>query len=140
MFQKLGVPDDLGPVVLLHDEGPEGAVLAGSFGPDGALNIPTLAEDVLHDASVPNLKAVGAGASLLEGNLSLLVPSVGDEFVMVHKSLEGVWQEGPGGTSEKAFCCSADISSLWVVVNVEGEFVHDFLCYFFNTISFQAIF
>ena len=84
-------PENLGPVVLLHDEGPEGAVLAGSFGPDGALNIPTLAEDVLHDASVPNLKAVGAGASLLEGNLSLFVPSVGDEFVMVHKSLEGVW-------------------------------------------------
>ena len=44
MFQKLGVPENLGPVVLLHDEGPEGAV-----------------------------------------------PSVGDEFVMVHKSLEGVF-------------------------------------------------
>ena len=70
MFQELRVPENLGPVVLLHDEGPEGAVL---------------------DASVPNLKAVGAGASLLEGNLSLLVPSVGDEFVMVHKSLEGVF-------------------------------------------------
>ena len=135
MFQKLGVPDDLGPVVLLHDEGPEGAVLAGSFGPDGALNIPTLAEDVLHDASVPNLKAVGAGASLLEGNLSLLVPSVGDEFVMVHKSLEGVWQEGSWGTSEESFICSSHISFLRVPIYVEGKLVHDVLCYLFDTIS-----
>ena len=91
VLQEFRVPENLGPVVPLHDEGPVGAVLAGSLPPDGALDVPTLAEDVLYDASVPNLKAVGAGASLLEGNLSLFVPSVGDKFVMVHKSLEGVW-------------------------------------------------
>ena len=91
VLQEFRVPENLGPVVPLHDEGPVGAVLAGSLPPDGALDVPTLAENVLYNASVPNLKAVGAGASLLEGNLSLFVPSVGDEFVMVHKSLEGVW-------------------------------------------------
>ena len=60
MLQELGVPEDLGPVVLLHDEGPVGAVLAGSLLPDGALDVPTFSEDILHDASVPNLKAVWA--------------------------------------------------------------------------------
>ena len=72
MLQELGVPEDLGSVVLLHDEGPVGAVLAGSLLPDCALDVPTFAEDILHDASVPNLEAVWAGASLLEGDLSLL--------------------------------------------------------------------
>ena len=140
MLQELGVPEDLGSVVLLHDEGPVGAVLVGSLLPDGALDVPTFGEDILHDASVPNLEAIWAGASLLEGDLSLLVPSVGDELVMVHKSLDGIWQEGPGGSSKKAFCCSANISILWVVVYVKSEFVHDFLCYSFNPISFQAVF
>ena len=47
---------------------------------------------LLHDAAVPNL-LVGGGAPLLEGNLGLLVPAIDDELVMVHKPLEGVWQE-----------------------------------------------
>ena len=90
VLQELSVPENLGPVVLLHDEGPVGAVLAGSLLPDGTLDIPTFAENILYNASVPNLKAVWAGASLFEGDLSLFVPSVGDELVMVHKSLEGI--------------------------------------------------
>ena len=64
---------------------------------------------------------VGAGATLLEGDLGLFVPAVDDELVMVHKSLEGVWQ-------------------MWVTVYVEGKFVQDFLCYLLYTISFQAVF
>ena len=52
------------------------------------LSLPSFAENILYDTSVPNLKAVWAEASLLEGDLGLLVPAVGDELVMVQKSLE----------------------------------------------------
>ena len=83
VFQELGVPEDLGPVVLLHDEGSVGAVLAGSLLLDGALDVPSFVENVLYDTAVPNLEAVGAGATLLEGDLGLLVPAVDDELVMV---------------------------------------------------------
>ena len=40
VLQEFRVPENLGPVVPLHDEGPVGAVLAGSLPPDGALDVP----------------------------------------------------------------------------------------------------
>ena len=87
MLQKFSIPENLGPVVLLHDEGSVGAVLTGF---DGAQDVPSFVENILHDTAVPDLEAVGAGATLLEGDLGLLVPAVDDELVMVHKSLEGI--------------------------------------------------
>ena len=93
MFQKSRVSENFGTVVLLHDEGSEGAVLTGSLLLDGAQDVPSLTDDVLHHAAVPNFIIVGAGAPLLEGNLGLLVPAIDDELVMVHKPLEGVRQE-----------------------------------------------
>ena len=139
VFQELSIPEDLGPVVLLHDEGSVGAVLAGSLLLDGALDVPSFVENVLYDTAVPDLKAVGAGATLLEGDLGLFVPAVDDELVMVHKSLEGVWQEGSRGLSKEPFCCSAHVSSLWVIVYIEGKLVHDLLCHLLDTIPFQAV-
>ena len=93
MFQKSRVSDNFSTVVLLHNEGPEGTVLTGSLLLDGAQDVPSLTDDVLHHAAVPNLIVVGGGAPFLEGNLGLLVPAIDDELVMVHKPLEGVWQE-----------------------------------------------
>ena len=93
MFQKSRVSENFGTVVLLHDEGSEGPVLTGSLLLDGAQDVPSLTDDVLHHAAVPNFIIVGGGAPLLEGNLGLLVPAIDDELVMVHKPLEGVWQE-----------------------------------------------
>ena len=90
MFQKSRVSENFGTVVLLHNEGPEGAVLTGSLLLDGAQDVPSLTDDVLHHAAVPNFVIVGAGAPLLEGNLGLLVPAIDDELVMVHKPLERV--------------------------------------------------
>ena len=137
--QKFSIPENLGPVVLLHDEGSVGAVLTGSLLLDGAQDVPSFVENVLHDTAVPDFKAVWAGATLLEGNLGLLVPAVDDELVMVHKSLEGVWQKGSRGSSKEPFCCSTNVSDLWVAVDVEGKLVHYLLCYLFNTVPLQAV-
>ena len=93
MLQKFSISENLSPIVPLHDEGPVGAVLTGSLLLDGAKDVPSFVENVLHDTAVPDFVAVGAGAPLLEGNLGLLVPAVDDELVMVHKPLEGVWQK-----------------------------------------------
>ena len=90
MFQKSRISENFGTVVLLHNEGPEGAVLTGSLLLDGAQDVPSLTDDVLHHAAVPNFVIVGAGAPLLESNLGLLVPAIDDELVMVHKPLERV--------------------------------------------------
>ena len=90
MLQKPGISENFGSIILLHDEGSVGAVLTGPLLLDGAQDVPSLAENVLHNTTVPDFVAVGAGATLLEGNLGLLVPAIDDELVMVHKSLEGV--------------------------------------------------
>ena len=105
---------------VMCNEGPVRAILAGPLLLDGALDVPPFVKNILHDATVSNLEVVGGGATLLEGDLGLFVPAVDDELVMVHKSLEGVWQ-------------------MWVTVYVEGKLVHDLLCYLFNTIFFQAV-
>ena len=93
MFQELCISENLSAVVLLHNEGPVRSVLAGPLLLDGALDVPSFVKNILHDATVSDLKVVGAGATLLEGDLGLFVPAVDDELVMVHKSLEGVWQK-----------------------------------------------
>ena len=56
MLQKFSIPENLGPVVLLHDEGSVGAVLTGSLLLDGAQDVPSFVENVLHDTAVPNLQ------------------------------------------------------------------------------------
>ena len=139
MFQKSRVSENFGTVVLLHDEGSEGAVLTGSLLLDGAQDVPSLTDDVLHNAAVPDFITVGAGAPLLEGNLGLLVPAVDDELVMIHKPLEGVWQKRSRGSSEEPLRCSTHISSLWVIVYMEGTFVDNLLCHLLDTIPFQAV-
>ena len=93
MFQELCISENFSAVVLLDNEGPVRAVLGGPLLLYGALDVPPFAKNVLHDTTVPNLKVVGGGATLLEGDLGLFVPAVDDKFVMIHKSLEGIWQK-----------------------------------------------
>ena len=60
-------------------------------------------------------------------DLDLLVLAVGYEPVVVHKPLDGVWEQGPGWPSGKTLGIKTIIPVLWVPIEIESESVQDFL-------------
>ena len=78
---------------------------------DVPLDVQTLVNNILDNTSVPDFEVVWGGSALLLGDLSLLVPAVDNELVMVHKSLEGVGRRNWGARRKKRLAAVPTSSS-----------------------------